>query len=374
MKKKIVFLTGTRADFGYIKSLIDVCIESNLYEVFIFVTGTHLEKKHGYTIDEINNYGYKDVYSYSNREDGDLMDIMLAKAMQGFSAFVKDIRPDLVVVMGDRIEMLAATLVGCLNNILTVHVQAGDVSGTIDDSMRHAISKMAHVHLCANDIAMNRLIRMGENKDNIFIIGSPSVDNILYGDLPSIEEVRKMYKITFEEYAILAFHPVTTEFNDTKRQIKNLVDTVIDSGLNYVVIHPNNDMGYEFIFEEYKRFDNHDKVQIFSSIKYECFLRLMSFSDFMIGNSSSAIIEAPYFSIPVVNIGTRQQGRGLTDNIFNCSYDKKDIMNNIKKALDYSGETTGAYGSGKSSELFIDILNSNKLWRISKQKKFNYGD
>ena len=369
--KKIVFITGTRSDFGYIKSLINICIKSNLYEVFIFATGMHLSSKHGYTINDIYENKYKNVRAYLSYKDNATMDIALANTIQGFSKYVKEIEPDLICLMGDRTEMLAGAIVGALNNILTIHLQAGDTSGTIDDSMRHAISKMSHAHFCANETAKQRLLRMGENEYNIFVIGSPSIDNILNIDLELYEAVKKIYKIEFDKYGILIFHPVITEIEDIKKQIKNIVDIVIKSELNYIVINSNNDNGNDFIFDEYKRLENNERFRIFSSIKYEYFITLLSNAQFMIGNSSSAIIEAPYFSIPVVNIGTRQKGRYLTNNIFNCGYDKKDIEKNIEIVLKYDDKIAGAYGKGNSAELFLEILNSDNFWEIKKQKEYN---
>ena len=370
--KKIVFITGTRADFGYIKSLIEACVDSNLYKVFIFATGTHLISKHGYTINHIYEDGYQNVFAYINYKNGDSMDDIISNTIKGFSDYIKEIKPDLVCIMGDRIEMLAASVVGALNNILTIHLQAGDVSGSIDDSIRHSISKLCHAHFCANEIAKKRLLSMGENEDNIFVIGSPSIDNIqniiemdLYGVM------KKNYKIKFNDYGILIFHPVTTEINNIKRQIKNIVDVIKESNLDYIVINPNNDNGNEIILNEYKKLGNCNNVKIFPTIKYEYFITLLSKAKFVMGNSSSAIIEAPYFSIPVIDIGTRQKGRKLTNNIFNSGYGKVSIKKAIGKALEYDDKIEGEYGAGNSSELFLDILNSEKFWKIKKQKEYN---
>ena len=369
--KKIVFITGTRADFGHIKSLIDICVKSNLYEVSIFATSMHLSSKHGYTINDIYEDDYKNVHAYLSYKDNETMDETLANIIYGFSKYIKEIKPDLICVMGDRVEMMAGAIVGTLNNILTIHLQAGDISGTIDNSIRHAISKMCHAHFCANKIARERLLKMGENENNIFVIGSSSVDNIFNINLDLYDAIKKIYNINFNEYGILIFHPVTTEVNDIENQIRNLVDSIIESELNYIVINPNNDMGCDFIFNEYKRLEGNNRIKIFSSIKYKYFLSLLSNAKFMIGNSSSAIIEAPYFSIPVINIGNRQNERDLTNNIFNCGYEKEDIKKTVEKALKYDDKIEGAYGKGNSAELFLEILSSDAFREIKKQKKFN---
>ena len=193
--KKIMFLTGTRADFGHQKPLIDKCIKEG-YDVSIFITGMHLDSKYGMTITEIDSCGYNNYYVYCNHMGSNgkrlkTMDIMLSQTIDGFSFYVKDIKPDLIVIFADRFEALAGAIVGSLNNILTIHVQAGDSSGTIDDSMRHAISKLCHAHFCANEIARDKLLKIGEIINNIFIIGTPGLDILFSEELPMLNDSKK---------------------------------------------------------------------------------------------------------------------------------------------------------------------------------------
>ncbi len=369
--KKIVFLTGTRADFGKLKSLIEIISASDVFEVHIFVTGMHMNSRYGRTVHEIINSGFKNIFMYYNHFNNDSMDIVLAKTIDGFSHYVKDIEPDLIIVHGDRVEALAGAIVGSLNNLLTAHIEGGEVSGTIDDLLRHSISKLSHIHFVSNVEAKRRLIQMGEDVSSIFVIGSPDVDIMLSDKLPEFDAVKKIYGIPFDNYAILIFHPVTTEFDNIKWQVENLVDAVLESGLNYVVVNPNNDLGSDFIFLEYKRLRDNSHIRAFPSIRFERFLVLMKNAKFILGNSSSGIREAPYYGIPTVNIGSRQQNRSLSKDIINCGYEKTEILNAIVSAQHFKPNKVSHFGEGNSAKMCLEILKNSDTWNISKQKRFN---
>ena len=170
MKKKLVFLTGTRADFGKIKSLIKISLTDPNFEVHIFVTGMHVHKKYGYTVKEIEKSGFNNIHTYKNFNKEEGMDEILANTIHGFTKHIKMINPDMIVVHGDRVEALACSTVGALNHILTAHVEGGEVSGTIDDSIRHAITKLSHIHFIGSTSAKKRVSNMGEDIKNIYKI------------------------------------------------------------------------------------------------------------------------------------------------------------------------------------------------------------
>jgi UDP-N-acetylglucosamine 2-epimerase (hydrolysing) len=197
-KKRIVFLTGTRADFGKIKSLIKITQKSKLFDVHIFATGMHMIAKYGKTIIEIEKSGFKNIYPFINHDDIDHMDRNLAKTIDGFSHYILEIKPDLIVVHGDRIEAMAGAIVGSLNNILVTHIEGGEISGTIDELIRHSISKLSHIHLTSNEQAKKRLIQMGEDRNCIFNIGSPDLDVMNSKNLPTLKVVKKYYEIDFK--------------------------------------------------------------------------------------------------------------------------------------------------------------------------------
>jgi UDP-N-acetylglucosamine 2-epimerase (hydrolysing) len=369
--KKIAYLTGTRADFGKLKSLIQITSESNNFEVHIFVTGMHMSKRYGSTYDEILKCKFKNVFMFKNQLDTDPMDIVLSKTIKGFSKYINSIRPDMIVIHGDRVESLAGAIVGVLNNILTSHIEGGEVSGTVDELIRHAVSKMCHIHFVSNQNAKKRLIQMGEDGDSVFIIGSPDIDIMLSDKLPELDTVKKRYGIKFDRYSIMIFHPVVTESEHTEKQIKDLVNVVLKSGRKFVVVYPNNDRGSDKIFSEYKRFKGNPKIKLFPSLRFEYFLVLLKNADFIIGNSSSGIREAPYYGIPTINIGTRQLNRSQNKNLINCGYNEIEIEIAINKALNTElSKKIEHYGNGNADKLFMEKLGSDKIWKINKQKQF----
>lgn len=369
--KKILFLTGTRADFGKLKSLIQITTHTEEFEAYIFATGMHLSNLHGYTVEEIEKCGYKNILKFVNHTESCSMDQILAKTIQGFSECIRSLKPDLIVIHGDRVEALAGAISGALNNILVAHIEGGEISGTIDELIRHAVSKMSHIHFVANEIAKRRLIQMGELQENIFVIGSPDIDAMLSPNLPSIEEVKQRYEIGFNNYGIAMFHPVTTEFDYMEQYAKQFVDAILLSNDNLVVIYPNNDLGYTFILEQYNRLKGKSNIKIFPSIRFEYFVVLLKYSEYIIGNSSAGIREAPYYGIPTINVGTRQNNRALSKGIINSDYSADCIVNAIKLAKVSEIQKADLFGDGNSDKKFINILSVKSFWNIEKQKQFN---
>jgi len=372
MKKIVVYLTGTRADFGKQKSLMKITTDSEQFDTYIWVTGMHLNKKYGYTVREIYKSGLKseNIFEFINHSDLDSMDLILAKTVEGFSHFIQNLEPDLIVVHGDRVEALAGAIVGSLNNILVAHIEGGELSGTIDELIRHAVSKMSHLHFVANKEAQDRLLQLGEKEEVVFLIGSPDIDMIESSDLPSIQDVKNYYNINFDDYAILLFHPVTTEYNHIEYQVQNLTEAVIESNDNFVVIYPNNDHGTEYILNAYKKFENNCRFKVFPSLKFEYFLVLLKNSKYIIGNSSASIREAPHYGIPTINIGTRQTKRALSKQIVDCSYDKNSILDSINKVATIEIVPEKRFGDGSSSQKYFEILQSSSFWGTCQQKIF----
>jgi UDP-N-acetylglucosamine 2-epimerase (hydrolysing) len=370
MKKTILFLTGTRADFGKLKPLIQVVGTSLDYEYKIFATGMHLLEKYGYTINEIKKSGFTNIFPYMNQVSSDDMEVVLANTINGLSRFLHESPVDLIVVHGDRVEALAGATVGALRNTLVAHVEGGEISGTVDELMRHAISKLSHVHFVATEAAKNRLIQLGEDQRAIFHIGSPDVDAMLSDDLPSLVEAKKRYDIDFCSFAIAMLHPVTTEDRCTQeKHAKIFVESLLESGQNYVVIYPNNDLGSDVIFRAYEKLENIKNIKIFPSLRFEHFLVLLKHSSFIIGNSSAGIHEAPVYAIPTLNLGSRQNNRFKYESIFDLAFDKGQILQAIEqlKSLQ-SFSPCKRYGSGGSAQKFKAAL--GELWSIQKQKQF----
>ena len=355
---------------GKLKSLIVKTAESN-FDVYVFITGMHNDQKYGNTYLEVQRVKNVSFNRFDNKTDETTMDLTVSKTIYGFSKYVEKIKPDLIVVHGDRPEPLACSIVGSFKNILVAHVEGGEVSGTIDELIRHSISKLSHIHFVSNERAKERLVQMGENKKSIFIIGSPDVDLMFSKDLPMIKEAREKYEIDFEQYAICLFHPVTTEAKYIISQTKCLVDSIIESEKNYIIIYPNNDLGSNTIIDEYNKI-NSNKIKILPSIRFEYFLTILKNSDFIIGNSSAGIREAPYYSIYSINLGSRQHKRDMNTMIINADFEKKEILQAINKATEKTNKKSiRNFGRGNSSELFLKTLLDDNLWKTNNQKEFH---
>ncbi|HBC3369438.1 TPA: UDP-N-acetylglucosamine 2-epimerase (hydrolyzing) [Vibrio vulnificus] len=368
--KKMLFLTGTRADFGKLKSLISKVEENPALEAHIFITGMHMMAKYGMTANEVDKAGFKSTYRYINQNGFDSMDVVLSKTIQGLSDYVKELGPDMIVIHGDRVEAMAGAIVGALNNILVAHVEGGEVSGTIDELIRHSVSKMSHLHFVANEEAKNRLIQLGECESTIYTIGSPDLDIMISSNLPSLKEVKERYDIPFETYSVFMYHPVTTEINDLNVNISNTVDALIESQKNYVVIYPNNDHGSQIIIDELSRLEDNNRFCIFPSIRFEYFLTLLKMSEFMIGNSSAGVREVPFYGKPSINLGSRQNNRSNAQSIKNVIEKKEDILKAIQELPNIKCEPVKEFGDGSSDENFIRAINDSKIWQTNKQKRF----
>lgn len=370
--KKIVFITGTRADYGKIKSIMNMLQEDEDFDLQIFITGMHMLAEYGSTYKEIIKDGFTNVYKYINYRSGIDMDEALSSTIKGFSDYVKEEKPDMIVVHGDRLEALAGAIVGAMNNIYIAHIEGGEKSGTIDESIRHAITKLSHVHFVANEEAKKRILQMGEDESNIYIVGSPDIDIMMHEKLPSIEKVKEKYVIPFSEYAIVMFHPVTTSHDDMADYAKTFVSALRKSGDNYVVILPNNDWGRDFIIHEYRKLEGDEHFVIYPSLRFEYFLSLLKNAQYIIGNSSAGVREAGIYAVPAIDIGNRQKDRYdlNCEEIINTDYDEKEILEAIKCVKNKKLEPSFVFGDGNSAQYIMDVLKKEDFWNMEIQKKF----
>ena len=372
-KKKIIFITGTRADYGKMKSLMLTLEKKDMFEVYVFVCGMHLLKTFGSTYEEVIKDGYKNIHvAYGLMQSTDTS-INLGNTIAYLTGYIDNIMPDMIVVHGDRMDALAGAIVGAFRNILVGHIEGGEISGTIDESIRHAISKFAHAHFVCNEEARERLIQLGEEKSRIYVIGSPDIDIMVSKNLPSLDDAKKRYDIPFDEYGILMYHPVTTEYDTIGLRIKQVVDGILDSNTNYVVIYPNNDLGSEVILNEYGRLSNSGRFRIFPSVRFEHFLVLLKNAKFIIGNSSAGIREASIYGTPAIDVGTRQSGRYNMScgdgGIIHVNDDSREITEaivNVKESV----KKENHFGNGDSTGKFLEVISHQDFWNTRIQKQF----
>jgi len=368
LKKKLLFITGTRADYGKIKSVIRKTIKEG-FDVKIFVTGMHLSKKYGETFHEIKkNFKKNNIFKFKNFTSNDSQDIILANTIYGFSKFLKKFKPHMVIVHGDRPESLACAISASFNNILVAHIEGGEISGNIDEHIRHSISKLSHIHFVSNQIARDRVIKMGEIKKNVFVVGSPDIDIMSSKKLPQLNTVKERYGFTFENYGILILHPVTSEIKKIKKQADIVVKALVKSNQNFVVIFPNNDPGNEIIINTYKKLNFDVHFKIIKSMRFEYFLTLLKNSSIIIGNSSCGVIEAPFYGIQTINLGNRQNNRSKEKSIINISFNEKRILKSLKSYLGKKYKKNKLYGNGNSDTKIIKILKKKRIWLTPNQK------
>lgn len=370
--KKMMFITGTRADYGKLKSIIRAVEVSEEYEAFVYVTGMHLLPEYGNTYLQIENDGHSNIYIEKELKLTDKMDINIGNTILLMSEYVAKINPDVMVVHGDRIDALAGAVVGILNNILVAHIEGGEITGTVDDSLRHAITKLSHLHFTANEETKLRLLQLGEKDNSIQIIGSPDIDIMLSDELPDYEHVKNQYNIEFDHYGIFMYHPVTTEVECLKDHIEECILGIQSTDLNFIVVYPNNDLGSQIIVNELEKLVSEERFLLIKSFPFEDFLVLLKNSDFIIGNSSAGIREACIYGIPCINIGTRQANRynpKIMKNIISIPENHKliqDALSNYKKYKYISYY----FGDGHSAELFMEAFTKRNFWEKDIQKTF----
>ena len=368
-KQRLAFVTGTRADFGKLEPLARAAVEAG-YSIYFFVTGMHMMGKYGQTVYEVRRFEDAQHYEYINQSDGDPHDLILAKPILGFSDWVKEWQPELVIVHGDRIEAVATAMVCATNYIPCAHIEGGEVSGTIDEIYRHCNSKLCRYHFVSSDAARDRVMALGEATEDVFVIGSPELDVHKAPSGVDIQTVRKRYNIDFEDYGIVVFHPVTSEQDTIGVQARALFASLNASGREFVVISPNNDPGSDQIFATIKNLPK-DRFRHIPSMRFSHFSELMRNSSAIIGNSSLGVREAPFLGLQSLNLGTRQSDRAMATSVTHSTCeDHARIGAFLTHNWGIRCKVDGSFGIGNAASQFVKILDTPGFWDRPKQKKF----
>ncbi len=367
--KKILFVTGTRADFGKLLPLAQGARDHG-YQVSFFISGMHMLESYGLTKIEVHRQKGFDCHEFLNQQENDHQDVVLTNTITGLSNFLKENHYDLVVVHGDRVEAFAATIVCSINYIRCAHIEGGEVSGTIDEVFRHCNSKLAHVHFASSSSAAERLQRLGEADGAIHVIGSPEIDLHIANTEITLQEVKQYYDISFDDYGISIFHPVVSEQDSISKQCEVLFSALRKSGRPYVVIRPNNDPGCNLITTQIDQLPRDQFVTI-PSMRFLYFSTLMKHASMIIGNSSASVREAPFFGVASVNIGTRQNARAQSQSISNFTSGTADeLLQIISDQWGKRFAPSEEFGSGNAVEAFLKVLDDDAFWSASLQKVF----
>lgn len=369
MTRHILFLTGTRADFGKLEPLAAAARDAG-HRVSFFVTGMHMLERYGLTKLEVHRMPGVDVHEFLNQRPGDPQDVVLAKTVTGFSDYVTEHRPDLIVLHGDRIEALAGALVAATNYIASAHIEGGEVSGTIDEVFRHCNTKLCTHHFVSSEAAARRVMALGEPADSIHVIGSPELDFHAADSGVTLEAVKARYGIEFADYGIVVFHPVTSEQASMAMQADKLFGALERSARHFVVIAPNNDPGSQAIFDVLNRLSP-ERFRLIPSMRFAHFSELMKNAACLIGNSSAGVREAPFLGVASLDIGTRQTNRAQAASVSACdAADTAAIGQFLAQEWGRRHPPHKGFGEGRAADRFATTLADPAFWQRGLQKAF----
>ncbi len=361
--KKVAVVTSTRAEYGLLFPLIKRIAEDDQIILDLIVTGGHLSRKQGNTIREIECNGFSITHQIPILEENDAprdISLTMANALKCFGeCFDKD-RPDLLIVLGDRTEILSVVISAVNERIPVAHIHGGEVTaGAVDDCIRHAITKMSYLHFTSCEQYRKRVIQLGEFPDRVFNVGSLGVENVLNQELMTMEELSNEIGLNLKlPYIVVTFHPVTLEENTGRIQAEEICKVIEDrTEYNYLITASNTDSGGQIINKLFKNLEKrHNNVHVIESLGMKRYLSVVKGSEMVLGNSSSGMIEVPALGVPTVNIGDRQKGRISADSVVCCSCDARDISIAIDKARSIKRLPSRLFGDGKTSERILRII------------------
>lgn len=385
VKKTICVFIGGRANYSSIKSALIAINEHPGLELKIILGSSALIKKYG----DLEKIMQKDGFEIAERihmlVEGDEPAAMVKTAalgMLGLTDAFERLKPDYVVVIGDRYEVIAPTIAAAYMNIPVAHTMGGEVTGTIDESIRHAITKFAHIHFPANKESGERIVRMGEERERVFVVGCPRIDTVkrIIDEDPGVPE--NIFELcggvgpTFdlkEPFLLISQHPVTTEYKEAEHQINETIYAAMETGYPIIMLWPNSDAGTEGISQGIRKFrEKHPNVTMhaFTNLPIAMYVRLMNNTACLIGNSSSGIREGAFLGTPCVNVGTRQAGRERGSNVMDVSCNKDEIRGAIMKQIQHGKyKSEPIYGDGSAGRKIADILYNTT---VDVQKRITY--
>lgn len=382
MTRRVLATLESRATYGYSKNVMLAMREFPELELQTLVTGMHLVPELGNSIDLIRQDGFP-ISATVPMHGGDAgrgaWSRALGQAIAGYAEAYERLQPDVILLSGDRIETFGCCIAAAYMGIPVAHIQAGDKSGHIDDSARHAIGKFAHIHLASCEDSVNRLRRMGEQDFRIFNVGAPQLDNIVDTDYRrQTIEMNGRHLDLRQPYILMVQHSVMAEMDEAGQQVAATLEACAGSGLPTYIIYPNSDLGHRQIISRIEERATGGAFTILENVERETYLTLLANCAVLVGNSSSGILEAPSFRVPVINIGNRQRGRPQAGNILNCDYDAHSIAASIATALgdpefrQRCATAVNPYGDGRSSRRICETLRDISLDRRLLDKECTY--
>lgn len=371
MKKKILAFTAIRSEYDLLSSLYKLLDKDKTIELQMIVSGAHLSKNYGYTVEDIENDGLKILAKIETLIDSDTKASRVKSGsilLQNAIDIVANYAPDIIIYAGDREEVIVASIIGGYLEIPTIHFFGGDhvKDSHIDNPVRHATSKLSTIHMVSDEEHALRLIKMGEAKERVYNIGSVALDKFVNEPIKSKEEVKKYFDIKkgFDTFAILIFHPIPKERSQSAQIFENILLSLEEKGIYTFVSYPNIDPGNREIVEVIEQYRDNDNFIFYRNQPRNIFISIYKNAEFIIGNSSSGILESASIPIPAINVGYRQTGRKANTNVVFTGGEKQlieDAINKIssKEFQEVVTNTVNMYGDGKSSQKALDIIKSN---------------
>ena len=369
--RKVFIITERRADYSRFKPVMNLLMNDSRFNLVLCVSGIHLLEKSGFTINEILEDGFRVDYRlpiYEESSDSPKsMVLALGRCIEGLAEILYECKPDVILSGFDIAANLAVTIAGAHMNIPVAHIQGGEITGNIDESIRHAMSKFAHYHFAANEDARLRLIKMGERPDRVYNVGCPSIDAIL--QVENDLGVLRKYELEPRQYCLVLQHPVTSEADESRDQILETIRAVAEIGMKVLFILPNNDYGHSSIFREIMA----SGFKYVETLNLREYVNLMKNAAVLVGNSSSGIHETNVFDVPTVNIGTRQNMRLRSNNVLDVDYKKEDIKAAILRGKAMIGKIFDKpYGDGTASQQIVELLANIDITKGVIQKTIIY--
>lgn len=359
---RVAVFTGSRSEYGLLHSIIRAMADDPAFVTVLIISGSHLHGDFGYTVDEIDKTGVNDIREIDT--EGSLFSQFASLVEQG-GKLLGELNPDVILLAGDRYETFSMAVAAYYGNVPIAHMFGGDLSqgGHLDDSVRHSLTKLAHIHLVTNEDSRKRVLGLGEENWRVTNVGSPVLDNIAKGEIASADEVVAKLGVDPEQPLVLfTQHPVTTEISQAYDQVSRSLEALYEVGYQTVITYPNSDPGSESIIEAIREYVKAPQFRIVKSLGWRLYLGCMRMASCVVGNSSSGLMETPFFRVPCVNIGSRQEGRLRAENVIDVPYDKESIKQAVLKAVTDAGfisvaaNCSNPYGSGEASAGVLKIL------------------
>lgn len=386
MSRRICVVTGSRAEYGLLNRLIRMIADSPLTELKLIATNMHLSPLFGETYKEIEADGFTidkkvPILEDTAPDNSEATLKAMSKAISGLSEAFSELKPDLVLILGDRYEILSAAIAAMIHKIPIAHIGGGNVTeGAYDDAIRHSITKMSHLHFVSTDVYRRRVIQLGELPERVFNVGSIGIENILRSPLMTEEELEKSLNFKVNRSTLLVtYHPVTLSADNVEKDIDAFL-SVLDErkDLRIIFTMPNSDTGGHIIMEKINQFvhDHNDRACAFKSLGYKRYLSTMKYAGAVVGNSSSGVVEAPSFHIPTLDIGDRQKGRIAADSVYHCAPDSESIRAGLSYIFsdefqEVVKESKNPYEKPDIVKSIFDVISTYPLEGIIKKPFYN---